>query len=63
MARKKLHEDGEYRLTLRLSPELAECLKRLADTNKRSLNSEIEYVLEQHANYEIDRSEIHQNKA
>jgi predicted transcriptional regulator len=63
MSRKKLHEDGEYRLTLRLSPELAERLKHLADVNKRSLNAEIAYVLEHHADYIIETREVREDQA
>ena len=54
MPRKRLHTDGDYRLTLRLSQELATRLRRIADSNKRSLNAEIEFVLEKHANATVD---------
>lgn len=63
MPRKKLYEDGEYRVTLRLSPELAERLKHLADVNKRSLNAEIAYVLEHHADYTPEIREVREEQA
>lgn len=38
-------EDG-MRITLRLSRDLAERLKRLADTEKRSVNGQVVYLIE-----------------
>lgn len=57
-----VRRDEKYKVTLRLPPELAARLKRIAERNKRSLNSEVEFVLEEHARYEAERHDQEEEK-
>lgn len=55
-----MENDNKVKFTLRIGVNIYEELKELAEANKRSLNKEIEYALENYANqFVVIKGKVH----
>jgi hypothetical protein len=55
-------KDTKARITIRISKKLKISLSKIADRERRSLNQQIEHILEKHINEENRLNQQQQNK-